>query len=117
MADREVVIPSDEVASAPSVFVSSVMGGVGSGGEVIVQLYRDMYRTPKRFRVTVRPDGATQQAAEFDESEGEEVAAGGMVRVRVGELVMTPGSALQLAAWLQQAVAGLQGYQRPQPVD
>lgn len=114
VADREVVIPSDEIPSSPSLFVSSVMGGVGSGGEIVVQLYRDMYRTPKRFRVSVRPDGASQQTAEFDEeSEG----SGGMVRVRVGELVMTPGSALQLAAWVQQAVAGLQGYQRPQAVD
>ncbi len=57
-----------------------------------------------RFRVTVRPDGMTQQAAEFDGPESQ----AGVVRTRVAGLIVTPASAVQMVAWLQQAVAGLQ---------
>ena len=109
MADREVVIHSADAPNAPSLFVSSVAGGVGSAGEIVVQLYRDIYRTPSRFRVTVRPDGMTQQAAEFDDPDSQ----AGVVRTRVGELILTPASAVQMVAWLQQAVAGLQQAQAP----
>ncbi len=107
MADREVVIASAEADGAPSLFVTSVAGGVGSAGEIVMQLYRDIYRTPSRFRVTVRADGFTQQAAEFDDPDSQ----AGVVRTRIGEVILTPAAAVQMIAWLQQAVAGLQAAQ------
>lgn len=114
MADNEpqqFEIPCSEEPGAPALFVSSVGGGIGAGGELIVHLYRDEYRTPSRFRSISDASGVQRQEPEFDNDANEY----GLHRRRVGELILTPAAALQMAAWLQQASSQVLSVRPPQP--